>query len=600
MSLFDRFKKKKENDVRQTPVENKVEKKEAAPEKKKEKKQTITIQTKNTPMHDLWNIYQKEAKREDTFGPLEYIERTIAETMYDSEDSSDKVDGLDMELNKFVRDIQKNCEKKLQTMKQEKKNAEKSGAEVNFTPVNAEPLLYMTKNKVRLWAVIIPPLNGGEHIDMNALKFKMDSMGIKHGVDDSLVYNFVGEKMYMKIVQIAVGKEPVNGKSGSYKNLFSTDRNKINIKEDNHGNVNYKELNMIQSIHKGDVICEITHPTQAVDGVAVTGETLKGRDGKLPTIPAGRNTEYNEDKTLLIAKIDGEVVYEGGKFNVVNLLTIKEDVDNAVGNIDFTGDILIKGDVREGYTVKAEGDIHIVGTVEGATIIAGGNLIIDRGMTGGNKGKIDVQGTLKCRYLENCTVYAKEGIEVDQVIYSNLSTDQSIIFKGKKGSVTGGKLLAGHTIEAKTIGTFANTNLKTEITLGVVPHLAQREKDLVLQHQELVKRLTKMTQDIKYIQSNKSKVTEERKELLKKLLFQYQIDEVQKTKLEEELENVREEIQHNTEKCGLKSDKVYPIMILNVCGSMHTLDMELTNCQVSRKDEKTYIQSPALTELIVF
>ena len=599
MSLFDRFKKKKEDAPKDVAMPE-PQVKEVKPEKKKEKKSSRVITTRNTPMHDLWKLYQSEFNKDEHFGPLEHIEQTIAEAMYDAENSEEKAESLDVELEKFVREIQKVCERKLQSIKLEKKNAEKTGKKDAPTPVDAEPVLYMTKNKVRLWAVILPPVNGGADIDMNSLKTKMDLLSIKHGVDDTIVYNFVGEKMYMKIMQIAIGEEPVDGKNGSCKNLFSTDRNKVNIKEDTHGNVNYKELNMIQSIHKGDVICEITLPTDAKNGVAVTGETLKGRDGKMPVVPAGKNTEYNDDKTLLLAKIDGEVIYEGGKFNVVNLLTIKEDVDNAVGNIDFTGDILIKGDVREGYTVKAEGDIHIVGTVEGATIIAGGDLIIDRGMTGGNKGKIEVQGALKCRYLENCTVYAKEGIEADQIMYSNLSTDQSIVIKGKKGSVTGGRLLAGHTIEAKTIGTFANTNLKTEITLGVVPRLAQLEKDLAHQHAELLARLTKMTQDIKYIQSRKAKVTEERKELLKNLLFQYQIDEVQKTKLEEELEAVREEIQHNTEKCGLKCDHVYPIIVFNVCGSVHTLDMELTNCHVSRKDEKTYIQSPALTELIIF
>lgn len=94
---------------------------------------------------------------------------------------------------------------------------------------------------------------------------------------------------------------------------------------------------------------------------------IKGKDGKPPHIPAGKNTVLSEDKTKLLADIDGEVVYEGNKFNVKNLLTINHDVDNSIGNIDFTGDILIKGDVREGYSVKAEGDVTIFGTVEGAT-----------------------------------------------------------------------------------------------------------------------------------------------------------------------------------------------------------------------------------------
>ncbi|EKC63939.1 protein containing DUF342, partial [human gut metagenome] len=127
-----------------------------------------------------------------------------------------------------------------------------------------------------------------------------------------------------------IAEEAVNGKDGSVKNLYSKTRNKINIKEDVQGNVNYKELNMIQSIHKGDVICQITPPTLSVNGVSVTGEPIKGKDGKPPHIPAGKNTVLSEDKTKLLADIDGEVVYEGTKFNVKNLLTINHDVDNSI------------------------------------------------------------------------------------------------------------------------------------------------------------------------------------------------------------------------------------------------------------------------------
>ena len=188
--------------------------------------------------------------------------------------------------------------------------------------MNAEPLLYMTKNKVRLWAVIIPPFYGGEDISYDTLKFRMDSLAVKHGINSKLIDKIISDKLYFKIVQIAEGSEAVNGKSGTVKNLFSTAKKQVNIKEDNHGNVNYKELNMIQSIHKGDTICEITLPTAASDGMTVTGDTIKGREGRYPVVPAGKNTEFNEDKTLLLAKIDGELVFEENKFNVRNLLTI--------------------------------------------------------------------------------------------------------------------------------------------------------------------------------------------------------------------------------------------------------------------------------------
>ena len=185
-------------------------------------------------------------------------------------------------------------------------------------------------------------------------------------------------------------------------------------------------------------------------------------------------------------------------------------------------------------------------------------------------------------------------------MYSTLSTDENIIVKGKKGSVTGGKLVAGKTIEAVTIGTPANTNLKTEIVLGVIPHLVEKLKELEQQFEETENKLHKTAQDVKYIQGNMEKITPERKELLKKLIFQYQIDDMQYKKLEKEIAELKEMIQNNTEKCGLKCDKVFPIMNINVCGSTYILDMELKECRISRKGEKTFISSPMLGEMITF
>lgn len=610
MGIFDKFKRKKETAKEETPKIKTYDKDEIKEKPFREHNGDIctlndeTYIKKNTPMHGLWEVYQTENGRNDIFEPLEFIESIIIDAKKSAVNSGmDAPNKIEAELIRFIREIQKHCDKVLTKIKNEKLAAEKENADKKapvFKPVNAEPILYMTKNKVRLWAVVIPPLYGGENLSHDTLKFRMDSLSVKYGIKNQLINKILSDKIYFKIFQIAEGVEAVNGKSGSVKNLFSTVKNQVNIKEDNHGNVNYKELNMIQSIHKGDTICEITLPTAASDGMTVTGEVIKGREGKFPSVPAGKNTEFTEDKTRLISKIDGEVVFEDNKFNVRNILTISHDVDNSIGNINFAGDVMIKGDVREGYTVKADGDIRITGNAEGATVIAGGDLVIDRGMTGGNKGVIEVQGTLKCRYLENCRVYAKAGIEADQIMYSTLSTDEKIIVKGRKGSVIGGKLIAGRGIEAVTIGTMSNSNLKNEIVLGAVPHLVEKEKELQQQFDATQSKLHKMSQDIKYIESKKENINQERKELLKKLVFQYQIDEMQKKKLEEELSEIREKIQSNTEKCSLKCDNIYPIINLNVCGSSYILDMELKECRISRKDDQTFITSPMLTEVIVF
>lgn len=40
------------------------------------------------------------------------------------------------------------------------------------------------------------------------------------------------------------------------------------------------------------------------------------------------------------------------------------------GNIDFPGEVRIKGDVKPGFSVKAKGDILIGGVIEAATVVS--------------------------------------------------------------------------------------------------------------------------------------------------------------------------------------------------------------------------------------
>ena len=70
--------------------------------------------------------------------------------------------------------------------------------------------------------------------------------------------------------------------------------------------------------------------------------------------------------------IDGHISFDKGAFHIQNLLTIPGDVDISAGNINFAGDVMIKGKVREGFLIKSDGNITIRGNVEAGAIIKAG------------------------------------------------------------------------------------------------------------------------------------------------------------------------------------------------------------------------------------
>ena len=82
----------------------------------------------------------------------------------------------------------------------------------------------------------------------------------------------------------------------------------------------------------------------------------------------------SEDGLQLISSVSGHVTLENDKVFVSNVLEIV-DVDNSTGDIDYQGNVNIKGNVLAGFSVKATGDIcskWYRGKVQ--TIVAGGNI----------------------------------------------------------------------------------------------------------------------------------------------------------------------------------------------------------------------------------
>ena len=70
-----------------------------------------------------------------------------------------------------------------------------------------------------------------------------------------------------------------------------------------------------------------------------------------------------------------------------------------MGNINFTGSVVIHGDVLEGYSVKAKGDITVMGIVEGARLSAGGDILLHKGMRGMRTGVLEAEGDITAKFL---------------------------------------------------------------------------------------------------------------------------------------------------------------------------------------------------------
>src|SRR5690606_12910229 len=128
----------------------------------------------------------------------------------------------------------------------------------------------------------------------------------------------------------------------------------------------------------------------------------------------GKNVVLDEERTRLYAVTDGMVTFtDNEKVNVFPVYEVNGDVDYRSGNIDFVGNVVVRGNVISGFRVKAEGDVRITGSVEGAEIIAAGSIDIAEGIVAHNKGFVKAGKTIKCSFIQDANVEAAEDLIVN-------------------------------------------------------------------------------------------------------------------------------------------------------------------------------------------
>lgn len=339
---------------------------------------------------------------------------------------------------------------------------------VNNQKVEYEPIKFtLTLSKNKLFAYVRAERYEDIPEDQRAFDPKViydlaAQYGIKYGIDDDAVVEFAkGRRLYQDL-ELAKGKEPIDGVDGKVRYLFE-----INVtnapKENEDGTVDYKELGLIQNVSEGDLVCKITLPTLGTKGIDVFGDEVLAKDGKAAEISLGQGVELSEDGLEVRATMDGRVVSNRGTIEISNVYAVKGDVGPETGNIRFNGSVTVQGNVMSDYSIFAKGDIVVNGYVEASMLNASGNIIIANGVNGMKKGLIKADGSITTKFAEMARLIAGTDIFCDYSINSDFRANRDIVASGKKGSLLGGNYLAGNAIEAKMIGSEINVSMDLQI-----------------------------------------------------------------------------------------------------------------------------------------
>ncbi|MDR2942342.1 MAG: FapA family protein [Treponema sp.] len=404
--------------------------------------------------------------------------------------------------------------------------------------------IVVDEHEMKVTLIVTPPGNGGCDMTLDNYHSLLVQNRVYNGVKEEFLLEFADSPVYREHVEVAEGIRPVNGKDAYIKYNFETDQTKISLKEGANGKVNFKELNIIQNVVEDQVLATKIPPEDGVDGKTVTGKILPARAGSDIPLPIGSNVRAGDNDDTVIANINGQVIIANGKINVEPVLTVEGDVNLKTGNIIFLGTVIIGGNVEDGFSVKADGNIEVKGTVSKAELDAEGDIIIYQGINGkGGDKKVRAGRSLWSRFIENANVEVGSMVVVtDGIINSYVDAGKSIVCMGKRANIMGGRLRAGEEISANVLGN-PTSGTETICEVGFDPKSKIELDRLLAVKASSAEELDTIKLDLQTLINTKKQrktLPEEKEAYMQELMERRQVLTEELKKVEERIEKVQE------------------------------------------------------------
>ena len=443
--------------------------------------------------------------------------------------------------------------------------------------------LDVSDDDMSVFVRFVPASDTGSRISLTDFVKDLRFSNITHGIQmEVLQDHFQSPGIYCTDLLVAKGKEARNGTDARIDYKFNTEKHRPPSQRED-GSVDYFNLSMINQCRKGDLLATIIPEDRGEAGYDVHGKPIHPREVKRETLKFGRNIELSEDKLSIRTMVDGHVTLVDDKVFVSDVFEVK-NVDSTTGNLDFEGSIQVNGDVMANFEVKAGGNVIVSGLVEDAKIVAGGNIIIAKGMNGSSKGYLKAGGDIMAKFLENVRVVAGGYVESEAILHSRISAGTEVKVEGRKGIIVGGYVQAGQKITAKSIGT--GMGASTILEVGVNPLIKTQYSRM----QKLVADLDKTISNAevildtfreklkKGIQFNESQI-----KYMKSIMKLVEDKSAEKAQMFGRMEKMRAmmEIQKLSE--IVVNDEIYPSTTIIIGDSSKTLQTSYHYCKFMRE-----------------
>lgn len=340
----------------------------------------------------------------------------------------------------------------------------------------------------------------------NEVLEKLKQFEVNFGVEKEAIQAAFSSEQIADRIQIARGLAVQHGMDGRIEMFLDVNPKPQFIPDEHAIRVDFKSSMRLAMVNQGELLCKLHPPTYGTGGKDITGRELIPRRGLPELLKAGEGV-YEENGSYFAAR-PGRPWLENKVIKVLDVLEISGDVSLETGNITYSGPVVIKGDVPDGFEVRSDSEITVQGTVGNAVLVSGKKITVIGGVLGKEKALLISGGGIEVKFANQAELQAKDEIYVNKdLLHCKVKTLAKVYVKGK---IIGGEISARDGIECTEAGSEngietllrVNYNYETENVQNELKELFGRTSKVVamaygfLKQKNIAEDKLKMAKDI--------------------------------------------------------------------------------------------------------
>nr|WP_291461642.1 flagellar assembly protein A [Desulfobacula sp.] len=262
---------------------------------------------------------------------------------------------------------------------------------------------------------------------------------------------------------IALCREPKYSKDAQIRYHFPTDFLHAG-KVDKDGSINFQDRGEVPYIEDGAFLAAKIFPEEGTPGIDVLGKEIIVDEPVDLTFSSGPGTRISEDGVRIYATTAGQPHLDAmGNVSVCPEFQIKGDLGFETGDVNFDGNVIVNGIVKQGFKVKCAS--LTAQEIQGAQIDIEGDLNVSLGIV--DTELVKVKGSVQAKFVHNSKISAFGDLIVQkEIIDSKIHLSGACI--NETGLIINSEISAKMGINAGNIGNKASK--PSTLTVGVDEH----------------------------------------------------------------------------------------------------------------------------------